>query len=65
MISKLEGGRSRWTKEDHTLTIRRFEVDESAEGLYSELKRFRHLVDLTDNALVNEWLDWVSTRTEK
>ena len=89
MISKLEGGRSRWTKEDHTLTIkllflaqikeytplssdavferlfgshrlstslfdrwwtiRRFEVNESAEGLYSELKRFRHLVDLTDN----------------
>jgi hypothetical protein len=44
---------------DRWWTIRRLEVTEDAESLYPMLRQFFHLVDQTDNNLVNEWLERV------
>lgn len=102
MLSNEEGGRSAWSDEDRTLTIkllflaqvreyeplssdaifervfgsprlsaqlfdrwwtiRRLEQTDHAESLYPLLRQVLHLVDRTDNDLVNEWLESVRAR---
>jgi hypothetical protein len=47
---------------DHWWTIRRLEVDDTAEGLSPLLRQFFHLVDRSENQRVNEWLEWVRAR---
>ena len=44
---------------DRWWTIRRLTEDDNAESLYPLLRQFYHLVDRTENELVNEWLEWV------
>jgi hypothetical protein len=100
MLSKEQGGRTVWMREDYALTVKlvflaslkQYDVlqsdtmfeelfgsarlnvqlfdrwwtireldDESEESLYPLLAEYSHLVDQTDNDLVNQWLEQVRT----
>jgi hypothetical protein len=46
---------------DRWWTIRRLVPTDNAESLHPLLRKFLHLVDRTDNDLVNEWLEWIKS----